>query len=290
MLNLNWPIPFGVYLFWWTIISVMITTVYFQFPIDWRMQTEFRKRLKNLVFALLCEVNGLTLVHLIFGILFYAFRDSYQWAIAIALFPIRESLQIMLDRFGLKASNGDPTAAEITSTFTFANLHAIFECCIVGAFATNASTLIIISQEFIPMTYLVLQIVWVKKKTPDDVEKLIKLLQDLIVKEMVGFLVPIIFISCFTMAFFGPNSEILGNVRSNYWNYQAVEDYGAYVGNVLMVFLVDAIAMVLSSTLLWKTCKINLYRVYSALHEEFGTMFLVNIARWILTVIIELYL
>ena len=92
------------------------------------------------------------------------------------------------------------------------------------------------------------------------------------------------------MAYFGPNSEILGNVRSNYWNYQAVEDYGAYVGNVLMVFFVDAIAMVFSSTLLWKTCKINLYRVYSALHEEFGTMFLVNIARWILTVIIELYL
>ena len=285
LFKLSWPVPFGVYLYWWIIIAIMIATLYFLFPFDWRTEEEFQERLKNLVIALLWEVNGLSCVHLIFGIMFSEFRNSYQWVVAIALFPIREACKILLDRFGKKASNGDPTAAEITSTFTFATLHAIFECYIVGDLATTTSTFIIISQEFIPMIYLVLQIIWIKKKRPDDVREQIKLLQNLVVKEMVGFLVPIIFLSCFTVAYFGPNSELLGNVRNNYWNYRAVEDYGSYVGKVLMIFFIDVVGMILSSVVLWKTCRINLYRIYSALHEEFGRLFLINIVRWIMSVI-----
>ena len=285
LFELSWPVPFGVYLNWWIIIAIMIATLYLQFPFDWRTEEEFQERLKNLVIALLWEINGLSCIHLIFGIMFSEFRNNYQWVVAIALFPIREACKILLDRFGKKASNGDPTAAEITSTFTFATLHAIFECYIVGDLATTTSTFIIISQEFIPMIYLVLQIIWIKKKRPDDVREQIKLLQNLVVKEMVGFLVPIIFLSCFTVAYFGPNSELLGNVRNNYWNYRAVEDYGSYVGKVLMIFFIDVVGMILSSVVLWKTCNINLYRIYSALHEEFGRLFLINIVRWIMSVI-----
>ena len=45
-----------------------------------------------------------------------------------------------------------------------------------------------------------------------------------ILNEIVEVMAPVVFISSYTIAYHGPNKDILGNVGCKIWNYQKVED------------------------------------------------------------------
>ena len=93
------------------------------------------------------------------------------------------------------------------------------------------------------------------------------------INEMVEFMVPLSYLLCFTVAFYGPNAELFGNVKSSYWHYSAVDDITEVIEAVLTFFTIDFGSTLISFSLLWKFCKINLGQVYLAVQKDYGVVF-----------------
>ena len=105
-----------------------------------------------------------------------------------------------------------------------------------------------------------------------------QLLQELVISEMVEGMVPLCYLVCFSMAYYGPNGELFGNILNSYWHFSAVEDPTHTIKNVCIFFLIDTLSLVLCALLLWYCCQINLYKAYVALQKEFGMPFNVALA------------
>ena len=48
-----------------------------------------------------------------------------------------------------------------------------------------------------------------------------KALKVLVLAETLEFIMPLAYMSCFIVAYYGPNANVLGNVKNGYWHYQA---------------------------------------------------------------------
>ena len=93
------------------------------------------------------------------------------------------------------------------------------------------------------------------------------------VVEIVEFMVPLCYLICFSVAYYGPNANLIGNVRSSQWQFVAVEDFEHTVGFIVLFFLVDLGSIVLSTLILWTFFRIKLWNVYILVQKEFGLSF-----------------
>ena len=108
----------------------------------------------------------------------------------------------------------------------------------------------------------------------------IEQLQDLAINEMVEVVVPLCYLLCFASAYFGPNAELIGDIKNSYWHYSAVADDDVLrsISYVVMFFVVDVCSLVVSAYLLWTFCKISLYKACTAVQQEFGGVFSFTLA------------
>ena len=70
-------------------------------------------------------------------------------------------------------------------------------------------------------------------------------------------IVLLVYMATFTMAFYGPNSHVLGSVGNNYWHYQKMMDLQSLMISAVEFLAIDLIGCLITSILLWKFCDIN---------------------------------
>ena len=85
-------------------------------------------------------------------------------------------------------------------------------------------------------------------------------LEELIVAEIVEVLVPVAYAIAVLIAYYGPNSTILGNIKNNYWSYTEIEDLDSLMYSLFKMFAIDLLSAVIGTVLLWKFCSINFLR------------------------------
>ena len=78
--------------------------------------------------------------------------------------------------------------------------------------------------------------------------------------EKLEAVIPAGYCLCYLVAYYGPNKAILGNVAES-----DVEKTMQMTG---LLFLLDVSSLLVSSTLLWVFCKINLFKVYLKSQKE----------------------
>ena len=74
---------------------------------------------------------------------------------------------------------------------------------------------------------------------------------------------------CFAIAYYGPNAEILGNVKLTLWHYKSVLDIENYMKNLFMMFSIDFMSLVMNGIILKTTCNINIFKTFQKLQSEF---------------------
>ena len=74
----------------------------------------------------------------------------------------------------------------------------------------------------------------------------------LVLCEILEILVPLVYLSTFLIAYYGPNANILGNIRNEYWHYHAVDDVGRLMATVLQMFFIDFSSIIIGGFFLWK--------------------------------------
>ena len=217
--------------------------------------------------------QALVLQYAVITFILLTIDPNFQWIAALFLPFIRELNILISLPFVRKASDGDLTSAELTLNHAVGTTHALFLSYTLGSVATFATGTIILAGDFLTNVLTCLWLIYIRLKKPTMIEKQIELAQILVINEMVEFMVPISYLLCFTVAFYGPNAEFFGNVRSSYWHYSAVKDAKEVVEAVLTFFTIDFGSTLISFFLLWKFCRINLGQVYLAVQKEYGVVF-----------------
>ena len=102
------------------------------------------------------------------------------------------------------------------------------------------------------------------------------MIEDLTLAERIETLVPLSYIICFAIAYYGPNAEILGSVKMNLWQYKPVQDIGSYMTNLAMLFAVDFMSLIINGVVLKMTCNINMWKVLQKTQSEFWILIAVQ--------------
>ena len=271
-LQYPYPFPFNAYVTAATLMVTFYITLWFRFPLKWRRDEAFRKRLLYFLIAITLN-QAVYFEYGVITIILLTIPDEHQWAVVV-FFPLIREVNLVVSRiFARKATHGDSTTATIVCSHAIATTHCLFLSYTVGSIATFTSSVIILTEDFIINIGLCLWIIYIRKKNPDAIETQIKLLQELAINEVVEAMVPILYLLCFTIAYFGPNSALIGNVGSSKWQYQAVDDFGYSFSLVFSFFLVDICSAIIGAILLWVFCRIKLHRAYVAIQNEFGICF-----------------
>ena len=76
------------------------------------------------------------------------------------------------------------------------------------------------------------------------------------------------------MAFYGPNAELLGNIKLTLWQFQnPIPDIGAYATNVIILLAVDWTASIINIVVIRIVCKINVFKILKTLQQNFWHVF-----------------
>ena len=137
--------------------------------------------------------------------------------------------------------------------------------------ATVVSTVV---SDILLQTIMTCQIVkWHKKVTVDQNEihknKKRNAILKLVLAELCEGLAPLAYAISFSMAYYGPNAELLGNVKSDYWQYEAVQDVSWTFLVMLGLFSMDIVCLTFNSSILWIFCRVNLFVEFCSLMQKY---------------------
>ena len=148
----------------------------------------------------------------------------------------------------------------------------------LATISTVKTSAVILGIDFLINIYICLKIIYINKRRPNQEEKQAKLIQELVINEIVEFMVPMACLVSFAVAYYGPNAELIGGVGNGYWQYSPIENINRAIKNMFMFFLVDLGSLIVSGLLLWICCRININRAYATIQKEFGVLFTVQMA------------
>ena len=276
VLGKQYPIPFNSILNCYIVIMTFYVALWFRFPSKWRQNKEFSRRLKWFIIAITFN-QIITLQYSVIAKILIVFKDRHQWIIAIFLPLVREFNGWVNLKLALKSSKGDKQSVFITCTYSVSTKHSLFLAYVIGSRATVITSYTVLAEDFLINIYICLKLIWIRKNNSSGVIKQIELLQELLINELVEFLVPLEYVICLIIAYYGPNAGLFGDVGSSYWQYDAIKDIRYTLETIVTLFCIDICSLLSCSVFLWVFCRINVYRVYAVLQREFGTVFLANI-------------
>ena len=271
----QYPIPFSGYLTSYISLGTQLVTMYFAFPVRWRKDKAFQKRFKYFLLTYLFSAI-VTIEYNIFSIInFMAPFYGFPQPIVVLLLPVMREFNIWVYHGCIRrCADGDVSGAQLVGTYNLVTRHVIMLCITLGSKTTTASSITLMAIDFTINIYYCVKIVWItKRKSEKDDEKRINLLQELALNELVEFLAPLSFLVTIVVAYYGPNSTLIGDVGNGYWQYTAIKDIKPMIKTVVIFFLVDFISAIVCALLLWRFCKINLFKSAMALEKEFWGVF-----------------
>ena len=293
MIGLESPLPFQQGVVGVSIALVVILAIWYLLPQKWRKDQAYRKRYRYY-----------TATHIYSAIMFYKYTvlgkiftdipDKYQWILSLTL-PIIRELDIWIQEYlAHKAADANDTSVTISVSHNINTQHCIFLAVMIGSKATDLSSWIILGSDFIYNSYLALKLKWIKKTgdvNEKNNQKMYHLLFTLTVNELVEVLVPMTFLICFLSAYYGPNAEKIGGVKSNQFHYQTVTNIHEFIKKMMIFMIVDVSSVILLGTILWMTCKISLLKSYIMMQKEFWPIITITNAFyiWVVSILFSTY-
>ena len=272
----NHPIPFlGGILYVVSIITQCIT-LWFQFPYQLRIKNEVRDRIwAYLLYRLWFRFYGVQTIGL--KTMMVMLPLEIQWIMAIVL-PIHRELNLWVIIKLLEKSTDYTTTVplipKLTAT-TLVNLgHAINVAGIISSMATEITSYSILTVDFMMNLFLLHNIIRLHRNiTPTDASenerRMIEKTENIMILfaiETVEFLTPIIYSLTFAIAYYGPNAEMIGGIKGDFWKFKIIEDMTSFQTNLFLMFAIDFVSAIISGLALWKFCSTDF------LHEGYKMM------------------
>ena len=197
-------------------------------------------------------------------ILFTKIPSDFQWIMAIILPLVRELNSKILNNLLDRSRYCDAIITKLVVTIVINCVHAFFNTMAISFFANQLTTWCILGADFIVNIIHVVNIIRLYRKiVPDDLqyENKFSVVKDEVKKwfviEMIEVLVPIAFMLTFLIAYYGPNATLIGNVRSNYFQYKEIKDVPNFLEEPIIMLVLDLGNAITGGILLWMFCSID---------------------------------
>ena len=278
----TYPVPFLALVATCLFRILYCLSQWFSLPKCWRRNERFRKKMKFFVFYILSTILMNFLYKIAVRIVSLS-SSQYQPYISLALPLVRELSLWLSTKLIKNCSNEDVDSSMIFLKYFVTTFHTISICYTV-TIVTSTTSWVLMTIDFAINTLICLRIVWISKQGPGNLQNQISLLQDLALYELVEFQAPLTYLIVVVVAYFGPNSKLFGNISNNYWTYKPIDNLQETLENMMLLIVIDFSSTILCSIILWCSCKINLWKVFVVLHNEFGMAFCVSLGYIVLMV------
>ena len=270
------PVPFKCHILAYSALVTLVIRSWYVFPKQLNMDEGSQKRLRAFVYFLSWTY---TIPLQLIGVskVFKETPPSIQWLLGLVLPLIKEINDRITGRLLSKAATTENMmdallVGKMTTSFQFSFWMTIF----LATFATIETGYVMLGINFVINLQLCYKEIKLGRKTfpshhDDQVNQSLKrgVIMELVLNETIEILVPIAFIVSYTIVFYGPNHDVMGNVGCDYWTFQKVEDLNAFLMPVLLMALVDCTSGLVSGVLLWKYCRINIVMEYCSVIRRY---------------------
>ena len=119
--------------------------------------------------------------------------------------------------------------------------HALFLSVVAGSSGTSLTIFVLFGIDVLINLLFTLRIIFFKKR--GNIKAMVETIQILLLTETVEVTAPIIYSVCFILAYYGPNAEVLGNIKNSYYHYNAVDYIWLAFKNLCLLLVFDFVSM-----------------------------------------------
>ena len=253
------------------------------------------KRLRGLLLGLVAYLL-LMLVYWFSMLAFISVERGRQWILSIAIAPLREFANVFVtSAFAQAATSDDDPVPVITACHLVMCNHAVFLATVLGGIATfEASAVSLISDIAINMitTFRLVRTRWRLDRTVLDVDapgsavqqleaqrqRATQLLVNLVICEVVECLAPPAFLLAYIVAYHGPNSSSLGNMKVARWQYPAVDSLASVAYGIYVLEAFELVSLGITVVGLWFALGVRFADVYWYLQMHYGPVLAAQLA------------
>ena len=176
-------------------------------------------------------------------------------------------------------------------TFFIEMRHTVFIAITLGSVATLTTSYLMVAMGFLMNVYecyKIIRNIKRKKSSVEDGTVLMSIkfnlkflsshliyveqsnIEMLVMIERMETLVPIMYMTLMTLAYYGPNADILGNIKASFWQYQSpITDIVAFNEILGILAMIDFTSFLLNGSLLWCFCKRNVFKALQSLQSKY---------------------
>ena len=283
-LDYNYPIPFGILAIYVT-ATMSFATMWYIFPIDLRQNQCVRTRIK--AFCLLyLYATALDFQFNLLRKLFLIIPYHLQWILAFMLPILRYINEKGFRMMQRRAAGSENLKLKAYACITINIYYSLFIAILMGSSATPTTSFCILLLDFVLNLVGCIKIIRISRKISQE-DAISNGMQDkkneevtlLALTELTEILVPLSYITTFLIAFYGPNSYILGGIRNSYWTFIAVKDVYDVLSGTSLMFLFDCCFGLISGLMLVKFAKLNMLKEYGKLLNEYWLLITIRLAN-----------
>ena len=217
--------------------------------------------------------------------MFEKFPSRFQVGFALVLPMMRYLNSVIQHKMANKARGANESSAKLSVSSNVACSHALQLAIVIGSSATNFTSYVICGIDIILNLVSCLKIVILHKRNGENACFMIKdRLQALVIKETLELMLPISYCLILTISYFGPNAEIMGNIKNDYWQYKKINDIIIPLKKIGLFLVADLVRVILSTLVLKISCNINFLSEYSRLMAVYWKPITTTIAAYIIGV------
>ena len=265
-----------------TVIWTIGVTFYFQFPAHLRADSKFRKRI--IWFIVYWEWVYHVPLQFMFVSSTVQVLGEYIWVVAFIFIVILETNKFIMESMILKACGENEADAKRINIIQLYGQYIFAVVTMISAGVDDFTSYLILGMDFALNLVTVFKIIRSQRKVglseeQNAKERMYRELEtkELILGEAIECIVPMIFMGGFSIAFYGPNYDKLGNVGFDYFQYTKVTDILDYLNGALYMTSIDVTCSITAIVLLWFGAGINMVKESVEVAKKYG-----KITSWFL--------
>ena len=267
-----WPMPYQGYIImslgWWAIIGGF----WVHSKLRWKSNKDVtRKILLSIVYLNMIYVAEVTYHGIQFLFVFTSEKWHFVWVLLIIL--VREFSVRGYNFWGKKIHKSQDLALQVDAVHLAAIRHILFLSVNLGSLTTPTVSYVILASDFIINLVDCFAIIWYHKKGGEiNDKKKVGALITLCSNEATEFVLPLAYACVVLISYYGPNAEIMGNIKNSSWQYAGITDINDTIFWLAVMFLVDSGSTIVSLVLLKVFCDINIGTMYFKISKHMGLL------------------
>ena len=214
--------------------------------------------------------------------LFLGDKTQLQWLLVIFL-PLWKKICLWWnEKMALKITLGHKFVSKINSIIWLGFAHSFSITLVLASTKIHLITAcLLMLSDFMFNLWSLMKILRQKRSplTDQQDEELDTALCSLAVREYLEVLIPSMYCLSFIVAYYGPNAELIGNVKCEIWTFEKVNNLFDKLKFIFLFIVIDGIRGVSFGFVLWYFRNLNMYSAYCRTLKAYGKLILFSGTR-----------